>query len=86
MGEKRIITINKVDGTSETVEVVISFQFNDTKKRYVVYTKNEIDENGNMTVYVTEVQNTGKNVKFVGIESDEEWAKVKEALRELSKE
>ena len=49
MEEKRILTITKTDGSKEQVEEVISFEFNDTKKRYVVYTKNEKDENGNVT-------------------------------------
>ena len=47
MEEKRILTITKTDGSKEQVEEVISFEFNDTKKRYVVYTKNEKDENDN---------------------------------------
>ena len=33
---KKILTINKLDGSAEEVEEVISFEFNDTKKRYVV--------------------------------------------------
>ena len=55
MEEKRILTITKTDGSKEQVEEVISFEFNDTKKRYVVYTKNEKDENGNVTIYVTRI-------------------------------
>ena len=82
---KKIFTINKADGTSEEVEEVICFQFDDTKKKYIVYTKNEIDDNGNVTIYVTEVINEENGPKFVGIESDEEWAKIKDVLRELAK-
>lgn len=36
---KTILTIHKSDGTTEEVEEVVSFEFNDTKKRYLVYTK-----------------------------------------------
>jgi len=86
MDDKKILTINKLDGSTEDVEVVISFQFNDTKKQYVVYTKNETDEAGNMTIYVTEMVKDAMGTHFVGIENDEEWAKVKEALRELAKD
>lgn len=86
MGDKRILTINKEDGSTEEVEEVISFQFNDTKKEYVVYTKNETDENGNVTIYVTEIIKDETGNRFVGVSSDEEWAKIKDVLRELAKE
>lgn len=85
MEDKRILTINKADGTTENVEEVISFEFNDTKKCYLVYTKNEIDMNGNITIYVTQVVTDGINTRFVGVESDEEWAKIKDVLRQLAK-
>lgn len=86
MGEKRILTINKQDGTTEEVEEVVSFEFDDTKKQYLVYTKNEVDETGNMTIYVTEVKhdNDGQ-YKFLGVSSDEEWDRIKAALRALIK-
>lgn len=85
MEDKKILTINKADGTTEEVEEVISFEFNDTKKRYLVYTKNEIDMNGNITIYVTQVVTDGANTRFVGVESDEEWSKIKDVLRQLAK-
>ncbi len=85
MNEKRIITINKADGTKEQVEEVISFEFSDTKKQYLVYTKNEIDESKNMTIYVTEVKKEGENYKFLGVSGDDEWEKIKAVLRTLIK-
>lgn len=85
MEEKKMLTINKLDGTTEEVEEVISFEFNDTKKRYLVYTKNEKDEAGNVTIYVTEMVNDINGTRFLGVESDEEWSKIKDVLRELAK-
>lgn len=85
MGEKKTRIINKIDGSQEKVEEVISFEFNDTNRKYMVYTKNEIDVNGNVTIYVTEVVEDANGIKFLGIENDEEWSKIKEVLRELAK-
>ena len=85
MEDKKMLTITKADGSIEQVEEVISFEFIDTKKQYVVYTKNEFDENGNKTIYVTRVVKEEDGNKFVGIETDEEWNKIKEVLRELAK-
>lgn len=84
--DKKILSIAKEDGTVEEVELLISFEFNDTKKEYAVYTRNEIDENENITVYVSSVDRSGDRPKLGGIESDEEWSKIKNVLRELSKD
>ncbi len=82
---KKILTINKLDGTTEEVEEVISFEFNDTKKRYVVYTKNEVDQNGNVTIYVTEVVTDDHGTRFLGVSGDDEWSRIKDVLRKLAK-
>ena len=85
MEEKRVLTITKTDGSKEQVEEVISFEFNDTKKRYVVYTKNEKDENGNVTIYVTRIVSDKNGNRFLGVENDDEWNRIKAALRALIK-
>lgn len=82
---KKIMSIVSEDGSVEKVEVVIAFEFKDTKKEYVVYTKNEKDENGNITIYVSSVDRTEEIPRMGAIESDEEWSKIKDVLRELSK-
>lgn len=84
--EKKIMSIISVDGTKEDVEVIIAFEFKDTKKEYVVYTKNEKDENGNVTVYVSNVDRSSGEAKLLGVESENEWNRIKDVLRELSKD
>lgn len=85
MKERKKMSIVSKDGHSEEVEIVISFEFKDTKKEYVVYTKNEKDENGNITVYVSGVDRESGKPKLCGVESETEWNKIKDVLRELSK-
>lgn len=84
--EKKIMSIISVDGTKEDVEVIIAFEFKDTKKEYVVYTKNEKDENGNVTVYVSNVDRSSGEAKLLGVESESEWKRIKDVLRELAKD
>lgn len=83
--EKKVLSILKEDGTREEVDLLICFEFNDTKKEYVVYTKNEKDDNGNITIYVSSVDRSGDLPKMGAVESDEEWSRIKDVLRELSK-
>ena len=82
---KKIMSIVANDGSIEEVEVLLAFQFKDTNKEYVVYTKNEKDDNGNITVYVSNINRDGEEPKLLGVETDEEWNRIKDVLRELSK-
>lgn len=82
--EPKKMSIIGEDGSVEQVEVVIAFEFKDTKKEYVVYTKNEKDLEGNTTVYVSNVDRTTENPKLLGVENEKEWDRIKEVLRELA--
>ncbi len=86
MEDKKKMSIVSEDGKIEEVEVVIAFEFKDTNKEYVVYTKNEKDENGNITVYVSRVERESGKPKLCGVESESEWSRIKDVLRELSKD
>ena len=83
--EKTMMSIIAEDGSTEQVEVILAFEFKDTKKEYVIYTKNEKDENDNVTVYVSNVDRSSGEPKLMGIDDEEEWNRVKDVLRELSK-
>lgn len=83
--EKKMMSIVAEDGSVEEVEVILAFEFKDTKKEYVVYTRNEKDENGNITVYVSRVDRESGNPKLCGVENENEWNRIKDVLRELSK-
>ena len=83
--EKKMMSIVSEDGTVEEVEVILAFEFKDTKKQYVVYTRDEKDENDNVTVYVSHVDRSEGEPKLMGIDDDEEWNRIKDVLRELSK-
>ena len=83
--DKRLMSIVSEDGTVEEVEVILAFEFKDNKKEYVIYPKNEKDENDNVTVYVSNVDRSSGEPKLMGIDDEEEWNRIKDVLRELSK-
>ena len=85
--KKKIMSIMLEDGSIDEVEVLILFEFSDTKKEYIVYTKNEKDDSGNVTIYVSTF-NRKENGEYslTGISTDDEWGRIKEVLRELSKD
>ena len=85
MNENKMMKIVSDDGLSEEVEVVFAFEFKDNKKEYVIYTKNERDEDNNLTVYVSNVERSDAGARLLGVESEEEWNRIKDVLRELAK-
>lgn len=84
--EKKTMTIVSEDGSEEVVEVILAFEFKDNKKEYIVYTKNEEDDNGNITVYVSNVDRETGQPRLNGVEDENEWNRIKDVLRELSKD
>ena len=85
MENNKVLTLTHEDGTKEEVELLLSFKFNDNNKEYVIYTKNETDENGNVTIYVSNVSRVMDDVLLNTISDDNEWSRIKDLLRELSK-
>ena len=83
--KKNIMVTSLPDGTEEEVEVLLAFKFNDNNKEYVVYTKDEVDENGNVTIYISNVVRNGDDVSLTTVSDDAEWTRIKNVLRELSK-
>jgi len=84
--EKKIMSIVLEDGSIDEVEVLLSFKFTDTNTEYMVYTKNETDDNGNVTIYVASINRVeGEEPKLGSVNSEDEWTRIKNVLKELSK-
>ena len=71
---------------SAIYKFLLSFKFTDNNKEYMIYTKNESDDNGNVTIYVASVERNGdSDPKLGGVDSEDEWTRIKNVLKELSK-
>jgi len=85
MSNNKTMIITMPDGSQDTVETLLTFKFNDNNKEYVIYTKNETDENGNITIYISNVIRNGENITLTTVSDENEWARIKDVLRDLSK-
>ncbi len=84
--DKKMLSIVLEDGSIDEVEVLLSFKFTDTNTEYLIYTKNETDENGNVTIYVASVDRSdGGEPRLGTVDSEDEWTRIKSVLKELSK-
>ena len=88
MEEKKIISIVDENGAIDEAEELLRLELSEFNKKYIIYTKNETDDNNNVTIYISELYKENENssdVELRAIETDQEWDKVKEILKEISK-
>ncbi len=85
MEDKKMMTTILPDGSKEEVEVLLTFKFNDNNNEYVIYTKNEVDDVGNVTIYISKIDRSTGSIVLNTVSDNEEWNRIKSVLRELSK-
>lgn len=85
MEDKKIMTTVLPDGSKEEVEVLLTFKFNDNNNEYIIYTKNEVDEAGNVTIYISKIDRSTGSIVLNTVSDNDEWTRIKSVLRELSK-
>ena len=71
------------DGIEVECEVLFTFESDETKKNYIVYTDNTLDENGNTKVYASIYNPDEEETKLLPIETDKEWKIIETILEEL---
>lgn len=74
------------EGKEIECEVLFTFESDETKKNYIVYTDNTQDENGNTKVYASIYNPGDNNAKLLPIETDKEWKIIETVLEELQNE
>ena len=74
------------EGKEVECEVVFTFESDETKKNYIVYTDNTVDEEGNTKVYASIYNPDQDETKLLPIETDKEWKIIETILEELQNE
>lgn len=73
-----------MNGLMEEVELINSFKVKSLNKNFVILSKGESAGEGMSKIYVSEVVEESPGVfKLIGIENDETWNKVKQAMKEI---
>lgn len=86
MEEKNIFKVVGEDGKEIECEVLFTFDSEETKKSYMVYTDNTTDEDGNVRVYASVYNPDAKNTELMPIESEREWKIVETILESIQEE
>ena len=82
------MTFKAVNGEGKGVEceVLFTFESDETKKNYMVYTDNTLDESGNIRVYASIYNPELENSELLPIESEAEWRIIETILEEIQAE
>ena len=83
--KKGIFTIVNDEGNEIECEILFTFDSDETKKSYIVYTDNTLDEEGSTKVYASVYDPTGQNPALMPIETEKEWKLVEGILNNLNK-
>ena len=78
--KKGIFTIINDKGEEIECEILFTFDSEETKKSYIVYTDNSTDEDGSIRVYASAFDPTGNNPDLLPIETEKEWLVIENIL------
>ena len=74
------------NGQEIECEVLFTFESDETKKNYIVYTDNTLDEQGNTKVYASIYNPNEENTNLIPIETEKEWKIIETILEELQQQ
>lgn len=83
-----IFIIQGEDGKNIECQLLFSFESENTGKVYIVYTDGSTDENGDLSVFASAVEEyiNDEDVTFTAITTDGEWAEIDAKLEEYLSE
>jgi uncharacterized protein YrzB (UPF0473 family) len=76
-------TVVNEEGKETVCEVLFTFDSEETKKSYIVYTDNSTDSEGNTNVFASVYDPTVNAETLQPIETDREWAIIETILKEI---
>lgn len=86
MKEKKNFIAIDDKGRKIECEPLFTFESEETKKQYVVYTDNSKDKDGNVRVFASIYNVTEKGGELLPIKSEKEWKVIETILESIQEE
>ena len=86
MDEKKKFIVLDENGQEVVCEPLFTFESDETKKQYVVYTDNSKDESGNVRVFASIYNNKKEGGELLPIKSEKEWKVIETILETIQEE
>ena len=74
------------DGKEIVCDILFTFDSDETKKSYIVYTDNSRDAEGNVQVFASIYSPNDEKLKLSSIETEQEWKIIETILNTLQEE
>ena len=84
--KKNTFSMLDENGNEVVYDVLFTFESEETKKNYIVYTDNSRDDKGNVQVYASIYHPEDPKGKLEAIETDKEWKVIETILETLQEE
>ena len=84
--KKNTFSMLDENGNEVVYDVLFTFESEETKKNYIVYTDNTKDETGNIEVYASIYYPNDPQSKLEAIETEKEWKVIETILETLQEE
>lgn len=79
-------TVTDKDGKEIKYEILFTFESEDTNRKYIVYTDNELDKDDMIKTYASIYEEDGKELKITPITDEKEWNLVEKLINQASEE
>lgn len=86
MNKENTFKVIDKDGKEINFEILFTFESNETKKNYMVYTDNTKDENGNVRVYASVFVPDKEPLELLPVETEREWKIIETILESIEEE
>lgn len=83
--ENKFKVVDK-EGNETTFEILFTFESDETKKNYMVYTDNTKDNEGNTRVYASIFEPDKEPLELFPIETEREWKIIETILLSIEEE
>lgn len=84
--EKMTFKVKGENGKETEYEVLFTFESEETKKNYIVYTDNTTDEEGNTKVYASIYTPGSSETELQPIETEKEWKIIETILEQVQQQ
>ena len=81
--KNRYFTVTDQNGNTKEYEILFTFETDETKKSYIVFTDNTLDCDGNVITYAATYDKNGENLVLGDIETDAEWNVIEHLLSSI---
>ncbi len=79
----RVFTITDNMGKTVQYEILFTFDSEETKKSYIVFTDNVMDEDGSLMTYAATYDKDGEKLELRDIETEKEWNLIETLLAQI---